>query len=303
MLKRTLAIGVLISLTAAACTDESNPYKDGAVQTGTAAKTGDGTAQTGAATPTGGGSAPAAAVPNVAGDTQKPADPATAPALTGAAIVCADQEATAKYPVEMAVLCVNGKPSQAFADALSKTFNGTGTPTLGVIKSVDNAGTSTFVIMSGFEVPKGQADLLAKKASLNPSNIVEGNATYTQAETRAIPAAGGKDLGGFELTATLRVSVAIVTVNDVRAMTRDFVMLKEGSVVRSATYLTPGAADNADNIVANILSFWITEGNTTKIIGVTHQQAANRNQHATAETTILNLGRRTVIDGYTALMK
>lgn len=304
MQKQLLALFLFTALTAVAC-EESNPYKDGSVQTGTLIKSGDGTAATGTGGGDGGAAAPGdevAAAPNVAADTKKAADPSSSPALTGAAIVCADQDAIAKYKVEMEVLCVNGQPSQAFANALTTTYKGSGTVNLGVIKSVDNAGISTFVIMSGIEIPKGQAELLAKKAALNPANITEGNATYTQAETKAIPAAGGKDLGAFELTANLSVRVAIANVQDVRALTRDYVMLKEGSVLRSATFLTPGAADNADNIVANIVSFWITEGNTTKIIGVTHQQANNRGQHPTAETTIMAVGRRTVTDGYNALV-
>ncbi len=292
---KQLNLVTFLLLTGVGC-DESNPYKDGSVGTGQAPKTATGT------TPGAGGDATTANAPIVT-EAPKVADKASIPAaeLTAAGVVCGDTEAITKYKVEMEVLCLNGQPTQAFADLLKTPFKGTGAPTLGLVKSVDNAGISTFVVTSGFEVPQTMAGALAKRSGLNVSNIVEGNASLVQSEVKAIPSASPKDLGGFELTATLNVSVAIITVNDVRTLTREYTTLKEGMVVRSVTFLTPGAPDNAENIVANIVSFWISENGMTKVIGVTHQQAANRNQHATAETTILNLGRRTVIDGFNAL--
>lgn len=218
--------------------------------------------------------------------------------LTAVQLICQDEENATKFPVETGTLCLNGQASNVLANALANPYKGGDNPQLGIIKSEDVNGVSHFILVSSLELPKPLTTVYAERARLNPISFTEGNATVTQVELASYPPQGGRQLGGFDLQYDLRVRVAIITVEDRRILQRDFLALDdEQSVISSASYLKPGAGNNP-NSVANLLTYWIADGDATKVITVTHQQADNRGQHQTAENTILAIGRRTMIDTY-----
>ncbi|MFW7379910.1 MAG: hypothetical protein ACOH5I_13945 [Oligoflexus sp.] len=214
-------------------------------------------------------------------------------------LVCQNQEMATKYPVETGALCLNGQPTNAFANALASPYQGGDNANLGVIKSEDVNGISHFILLAAIELPLPLSEVYAQRAALNPLNFTEGNATIAQVQLAELPAQGGAQLGGFDLQFDLTVRVAIITVQEQRILQRDFIALDpEQNVIASATYMKPGAEGNNPATVANLISFWIADGEKTKLVTVTHQQAENRGQHPTAETTILGIGRRTMVDTY-----
>lgn len=295
------SIVTICSLLSFSCADEKNPYKD-RYETQTAGPAGavTGTPSTGNATVDANGAATPAA--NEA-DTKTAAktDAIAKESLNAVQMICGPQPSLAKFAAEIAVLCVNGQPSQAFANALAAPYKGGANPPLVVVKSVDNAGISEFILLAVLEVPKPIADVFAKRDLTHKGTMTEGNATVTQTELSATPGAGGDQLGSYDVKFDLNVRVGIINVADTRILQQDFLALTpDKSLISSVSYLKPGAADNTDNILATSVSFWIGDKNTTKLISVNHQMVDNRGQAATAEQTVQSIGRRTMTDTYTA---
>ncbi len=280
------------------CADEKNPYKNRYESQGT----------TGTASPVTGTDNAAASNGAVPVATASEADTKTAAktetiakeSLSAVQMICGNQPSLAKFAAEMAVLCVNGQPSQAFANALAAPYKGGANPPLVLVKSVDNNGISEFILLAVLEVPRPIADVFAKRDLTHKGTMTEGNATVTQTELSATPGNGAEQLGSYDVKFDLNVRVGIINVADTRILQQDFVALTPvKALISSMSYLKPGAADNTDNILANSVSFWIGDKNTTKLISVNHQMVDNRGQAATAEQTVTAIGRRTMTDSYT----
>ncbi|WP_141732828.1 hypothetical protein [Oligoflexus tunisiensis] len=292
------SILVICGLLSFACADEKNPYKNRYETQGSTAGT------PGAATGTVNASADASGTPATQvseADTKTAADTddIAKESLSAVQMICGNQPSLAKYAAEMAVLCVNGQPSQAFANALAAPYKGGANPPLVIVKSVDNNGISEFILLAVLEVPKPIADVFAKRDLTHKGTITEGNATVTQTELSATPGNGADQLGSYDVQFDLNVRVGIINVADTRILQQDFVSLNaDKSLIASMSYLKPGAADNADNILATAVSFWIGEGANTKLVSVNHQMTDNRGQAATAEQTVTTLGRRTMTESY-----
>ncbi|MCX6129686.1 MAG: hypothetical protein NTX25_11570 [Proteobacteria bacterium] len=296
-----------------ACAEEKNPYKDGMRKGTTQSSSGSSETASGAkgnAEAQSGGTAAGTATSPAMGQaavttesTKEVAKTSSIPpaSLSGSQLVCQSQTALAKFPTEFAVLCVNGQPSSAFASLLSTPYKGTGLATVAKIKSEDVNSISTFILATSFEIPLPLATTVGKRGKLGVANFVEGNATMDQMRVADIAPEGANGLGGFESKETLVVKVAIVTVTDVRIMESKYLTLKPDLAVAGLISLKPGAPDNAENTVANIITFMIADGNTTKFVAVTHQQIANRGQGPAAETTALAVARRMAEEGFKAL--
>jgi hypothetical protein len=286
-------------LLALSCADEKNPYKNRYETQGTsgAASPASGTGNATAADTT----APAQTVSEAETKTAADTESIAKESLTALQMICGNQPALAKFAAEMAVLCVNGQPSQAFANALAAPYKGGANPPLVVVKSMDNNGISEFILLAVLEVPKPIADVFAKRDLTHKGTMTEGNATVTQTELSATPGNGAEQLGSYDVKFDLNVRVGIINVADTRILQQDFVALTpDKSLISSMTYLKPGAPENEENILANSVSFWIGDKNTTKLISVNHQMVDNRGQAATAEQTVTSIGRRTMTDTYTA---
>ncbi|HYX34948.1 MAG TPA: hypothetical protein VE954_17775 [Oligoflexus sp.] len=293
------SIVTLCSVLSFSCADEKNPYKN-RYETQTSGPAGAATgSNSGNATVNADGSS-SPAVNEADTKTAANTDTIAKESLSAVQMICGNQPALAKFAAEMAVLCVNGQPSQAFANALAAPYKGGANPPLVLVKSVDNNGISEFVLLAVLEVPKPITEVFAKRDLTHKGTMTEGNATVTQTELTATPGAGGDQLGSFDVKFDLKVTVGIINVADTRILQQDFIGLTpDKSLISAVTYLKPGAADNTDNILANSVSFWIGDKNTTKLISVNHQMVDNRGQAATAETTVTSIGRRTMTDTYT----
>lgn len=221
--------------------------------------------------------------------------------LNFAQMICDDKEYTAKYAIEMGVFCVSGKPSQTLVDAIGKPYKGQGTPMITTVKSQDVNRVSHFIIVSSVEVPKGQKDIFAARGVLNNGTTVGTNATLIQRQVAELPLTPGL-LANYEISMDLAIRVGGLTVDERAVAIRDYAMVKEGNFLKSANYLKAGEEDN-ENKVGNLLSFWLSEGGTTKIVGVTHQQAPNRGRHEVAVEVIQGIARKTLVDTYTNLSK
>jgi len=283
------------------CAEEKNPYVSRYEAGGTAPATG--TANAGATAP--GTAAPA--VMNTqeaakdAGTVAKP-DTIAKASLAGVQLICSNPPALAKAQAELSVLCLNGQPTQAFANALAAPYKGGANPPLVLIKSVDNNGTSEFIVLAVIEVPKPIAEVFGKRALLSTGTLTAGNATVTQSVLTQVPAAGGDNMGSSDIKFGLNVSVGIIRVANVSILQADSTALNaEKSVISTISMLKPGAADNADDILSTSLSFMMQDGNATKLISVNHQMVNNRGQAATAEQTVTGIGRATMTDTYTKL--
>jgi hypothetical protein len=290
----------------ASCAEEKNPYASRYTAGGTAPVTGTANAgATGAATPAAG--TPVAMdtteAAKDAGTVAKP-DAIAKASLAGVQLICSNPPALAKAQAELNVLCLNGQPTQAFANALAAPYKGGANPPLVLIKSVDNNGTSEFIVLAVIEVPKPVAEVFGKRAMLTTGTLTAGNATVTQSVVTQIPAAGGDNMGGAEIKFDLNVSVGIIRVANTSILQADSTALNaDKSVIATISMLKPGAADNADDILSTSLSFMMQDGTSTKIISVNHQMVNNRGQAATAEQTVTGIGRATMTDTYTKLMQ
>ncbi len=280
------------------CADEKNPYKNRYESQGTTGPTSPVTG-TGNAVASN-GAAPVATASEADTKTAAKTETIAKESLSAVQMICGNQPSLAKFAAEMAVLCVNGQPSQAFANALAAPYKGGANPPLVLVKSVDNNGISEFILLAVLEVPKPIADVFAKRDLTHKGTMTEGNATVTQTELSATPGNGAEQLGSYDVKFDLNVRVGIINVADTRILQQDFIALTpDKSLITSMSYLKPGAADNTDNILANSVSFWIGDKNTTKLISVNHQMVDNRGQAATAEQTVTSIGRRTMTDTYT----
>jgi hypothetical protein len=291
----------------ASCAEEKNPYASRYTAGETTAATG--TANAGAQGPSASTGAATPAVMDTteaakdAGTVAKP-DAIAKASLAGVQLICSNPPVLAKAQAELNVLCLNGQPTQAFANALAAPYKGGANPPLQLIKSVDNNGTSEFIVLAVIEVPKPVADVFAKRAQLSTGTLTAGNATVTQSVLTQIPAAGGDNVGGAEIKFDLNVSVGIIRVNNTSILLAESTALNaEKSVISTISMLKPGAPDNADDILSTSLSFMMQDGNATKIISVNHQMVNNRGQAATAEQTVTGIGRATMTDTYTKLMQ
>ena len=240
-----------------------------------------------------------------ASDTKTVAAPESIPkaSLSATEVICSSAANYPKFATEFAVLCLNGSPTAAFAALLNAPFSGTGTPNPSKIKSVDVNGVSEFIFATSFQTPKPLMTALTKSEVLNDISFVEGNATFTTATVSERAPAGGMDLGGLVRKQTVTVKVAIISITDISISDGQYVNLKDQLVVSAMSGLKPGEADNSDNILGNTLSFFIADGNSTKVVAVAHQQLNNRGQHAAAETSALALSKRLTLEGYNATIK
>jgi len=290
------------------CAQEKNPYKSRYQTSGTpasaveASNNSNGTNSTvdsGANNSGTGNTAPAQ-------ETAQAAKPESIPkaSLAGVQLICSNPAALAKAQAELAPLCVNGQPTQAFANALAAPYKGGANPPLVTIKSVDVNGTSEFIVLAVIEVPKLIADVFAKRAMLTTGTLTAGNATVTQAVVATRPAAGGDNMGSTDVKFDLNVSVGIIRVANTSILQADATALNaDKTLIATFSSLKAGAADNTDDILSNSLSFMIGEGGTTKLVSVNHQMVNNRGQPATAEQTVVGIGRATMTDVFTKLMQ
>lgn len=280
------------------CAEEKNPYRDrysSGTMTGASGSQSNSNATAGGAAAAAGGAATGAvtADPNA---TSKPADQGAiaAASKTGVALICSNPPALAKFQAELAVLCVNGQPTQTFASALAAPYKGGANPPLVKVKSVDNNGTSEFIVLAVIEVAKPIADVFAKNDMFSTGMLTAGNATVTQTVVSSAPGAGDM-LNSSEVKFDLNVSVGIIRVNNISMLTKDSIALNaDKSVIATLSGLKAGAPDNSDDILSNSLSFMIGEGNVTKLVSVNHQMVNNRGQAATAEQTVVGIGQATM---------
>jgi hypothetical protein len=213
-------------------------------------------------------------------------------------MVCQDPAALANFQVEYQVLCTDGQPTQAFADALANPYQGDN-PQPKLLKSDDVNGISHFVLIAPLQVPQTIDALFDQRAQFHQNSFTVGNATFSQTELASTPAEGGNGLGSFDVQTNLDVSVGIINVNDVMVQKSVFTKIAaDQSVIANTATLIENAPDNSDNIVNNIVSIWIADGQSTKIITVTHQQVNNRGQPDTAQTTFLDIGTQLMVDTY-----
>ena len=197
------------------------------------------------------------------------------------------------------VACVDGKATVALADALENPYDGTGVPNINLLQSDDVNGVSQFMVITSFTVPTDPDGVLAMVNAMNEADFTEGNATITQTELTSTPGDNSPLTLTTEVEFGLDVSVGIITVNDVRHLTKEFMKFgSEGNIQGSKVYLTEGAPDNEDNIIADQASFWIPTETGTTIITVSQQHAENRNRHETAEETFLAVAQRTLVDTF-----
>jgi len=299
----------LLSLLTLSCAEEKNPYRDrymSGVPVGASNPSdtsGNATGQT--TNPGAGGGTGTGAVVADPNATQKPADAGAIAetAKTGVALICSGSPALAKFQAELAVLCVDGKPTQTFAAALAAPYKGGPNPPLVKVKAVDNNGVSEFIVLAVIEIPKPVADVFAKRQMLTSGTTTAGNATVTQTVVATTPAAGGDKLGSSDVKFDLNVSVGIIKVNNVSMLQIDAVALNaDKSLITTMGGLKQGAPDNQDDILSNSLSFMLGEGpNVTKLIQVNHQMVNNRGQAATAEQTVVGIGQASMTSAYMKL--
>lgn len=293
-------------LLGASCSEEKNPYASRYTSGATAPVTGTAT-NPGSTSPAVNGGTPVVAdtteAAKDAGTAAKP-DAIAKASLAGVQLICSNPPALAKAQAELGVLCLNGQPTQAFANALAAPYKGGANPPLVLIKSVDNNGTSEFIVLAVIEVPKPVADVFAKRSQLTMGTLTAGNATVTQSVVTTVPAAGGDNLGGADIKFDLNVSVGIIRVANTSILQAESTALNaDKSVIATISALKPGAPDNADDILSTSLSFMMQDGTGTKLISVNHQMVNNRGQAATAEQTVTGIGRATMTDTFTKLMQ
>lgn len=289
----SLATGVLVT----SCAAEKNPY---ASRYGTQPTAGPQTATSNPSAASGNPTNNIVVANEADTKTAAKTDSIAKESLSAVQMICANPPSLAKFAAEMAVICVNGQPTQAFANALAAPYKGGANPPLVVVKSVDVNGISEFILLAVLEVPKPITAVFAKRDLTHKGTMTEGNATVTQTEIAATPGNGTDQLGSYDVKFDLNVKVGIITVADTRILQQDFLGLTtDKSLIGSVSYLKPGAADNAENILANSVSFWIGDASSTKLISVNHQMVDNRGQPATAEQTVQAIGRRTMTDSYT----
>ncbi len=295
----------LLALLTLSCAQERNPYKDRYMQGGTQGASASGAgANSGNAAGASGNTSTAGAVVADPAATTKAADAGAiaAESKTGVALICSNPAALAKFQAEVAVLCVDGKPTQAFATALAAPYKGGANPPLVKIKSVDNNGTSEFIVLAVIEIPKPVTETFGKRLSLNAGTLTAGNATVTQTVVSSTPAGSGDAMGAAEVKFDLNVSVGIIKVNNISILQNDSVALNpDKSIIATLGYLKPGAPDNTDDILSNSLSFMMGEGNVTKVIQVNHQMVNNKGQAATAEQTVIGIGQASMTNAYNKL--
>lgn len=289
------------------CAEEQNPYK-GRYATSGVSSTSAGTPQSSNGTPSIGAApstgATAATVPTAAQDIKTAAKPdAIAKAsLTGVNLICSNPAALAKVQTELAVLCVNGQATQAFASALAAPYKGGANPPLVTIKAVDNNGVSEFIVLAVIEVAKPVADVFAKRAMLNNGTLTAGNATVAQSIVATRAAGGGDDLGGADVKFDLNVTVGIIKVANTSILQNDSTALNaDKSVIATVSGLKAGDANNTDDILSTSLNFMMQDGTGTKIISVNHQMVNNKGQAATAQQTVVGIGQATMTDVYTKM--
>ncbi len=296
----------LVALLELSCAEEKNPYASRYSTSGTpaaAAASDTSPASSANGQPAGPGAA-TPETPAAAKDTTTAAKPeAIAKAsLAGVQLICSNPAALAKVQAEVAVLCTNGQPTQAFATALAAPYKGGANPPLVTIKSVDVNGTSEFIVLAVIEVAKPVADVFAKRAMLTTGTLTAGNATVTQSVVANTPAAGGDNLGSSDIKFDLNVSVGIIKVANTSILQADITALNpEKSVIATVSSLKAGAPDNTDDILSTSINFMMQDGNATKVISVNHQMVNNRGQAATAEQTVVGIGKATMTDVYTKL--
>ena len=292
----------LLSVLGMSCAEEKNPYKTRYETSGPSSTA------TSSAPSSSGNSLPADTTatnaPTPAQDTTTAAKPDAIPkaSLAGVQLICSNPPALAKFQAELAVICTNGQPTAAFASALAAPYKGGATPPLVILKSTDVNSVSEFIVLAVIEVAKPIADTFAKRASLTAGTLTVGNASLIQTNVATTAATGGANLGGSDVKFDLTVKAGIITVNNISILQLDSVALNtEKSVIATLSALKVGAPDNTDDMLSNSLSFMMQDGTGTKVISVNHQIAANKGQGATAEKTVLDLGRAAMTDAYTKL--
>lgn len=278
---------------------EENPYTDGMVKKSTPQGAED------EGTNSGGGQSQNSTAENEESASNEAAneEEIAEESLTVTQSICGDQPTLANHTEEMNLLCQDGKPTVAFVNALEQPYTGDGAPNPTLATSIDNDGVSQFVLIAALKVPSPPEQVEAARTALNQLSFTEGNATVAQTELSLTPSNEAPITETAEIQFDLDVSLGIITVNDRRILTRDFITFDEELGIKGyRTYLTANAPDNEDNIVANQISFSIpNEDNTTTLISVTHQQADNRGQHDTAETTFVNVAGRLMTETMAAI--
>ncbi|SMF00905.1 hypothetical protein [Pseudobacteriovorax antillogorgiicola] len=220
-------------------------------------------------------------------------------ALTVTQLICQSNEFSGVQAAFDAA-CVNGQASVALATALEQPYDGAGDPVINLLQSDDVNGVSQFLVITSLKVAVSPADVLAQANALNEADFSEGNATVTQTEISSVAGDGAPIMLSTEIQFDLNVSVGIINVNDVRILSKEFLVLdSETQLMGYRSVLKAGEPDNEDNILANQISFWVPqEDGSTVLITISQQHADNRGQHATAETTFQGVARRSLLDTY-----
>ena len=195
--------------------------------------------------------------------------------------------------------CVDGQASVALAGALESPYEGAGDPVINLLQSDDINGVSQFLVITSLKVASTPEEILAQSNAMNEDDFEEGNATVTQTEVSSNPGDSSPVSLATEIQFDLNVSVGIINVADTRILTKEYLKVsEEGGILGYRSFLKSGAPDNEDNIIASQVSFWVPDETGTIFITVSQQHAENRNQHETAETTFLNIARRTLLQTY-----
>ena len=299
---------IIAPISLMSCSEESNPYKDR--YENRSSPSGDAVGErSSTGVPAVGSNTGAAGETGVkadevnASDTKVVAEPNSIAKEVASAtqVVCQSPTIFTDFKAEFEILCLNGQPTAAFAALLSSPYKGVAPATVSKIKSANVNNVSEFIFATSSEISSPIATVVGKRGGLGVWTFTEGSATFTGTRVAELAAMGPNSLGGYETKDVLVVKVGPITINDERLMKSNWIVVKEGQVVTSLINLKPGASENTDNTVANILTLLLAEGQITKFVAVTRQEVANSGQPAKAETTALAVARRIAEEGYLKL--
>ena len=239
---------------------------------------------------------------NFSGDVNKGASEAASTddiseeALTVTEVICAnaDKFETVKGSFEAA--CIDGNPSVALVNALDAPYDGTGDPEFTVLQSDEDGNTSKFMGVTALLLDANIVQIFENASALNELSYSADNVEVIQTEISS--ALGG---GDYTLTSessfSMTVTSGLVVVEDERILTKETFSFGENSELHATQiYLKPGAPENAENLLADQLVFWIPSDNGTIAVTFTQQHADNRGLHQVAEEVFLGVAEQQMRD-------
>lgn len=205
--------------------------------------------------------------------------------------ICANERALREFATEMAVICSNGQATSVFGDLINRA-NLTAKPAPMVIKSESIAEVSQFMFAASFIVAAPFEATLLKRADLNTFTSTVDGVRMRETQVTTIPGDGLRTLGGFEIRQETSVSTLLGTADFTKIVTRDYVPIESNKIVAVYSSLKVGAPENADSILSNRISFWIKEGQNTRILIVSQGKTNDNGQPENVEKTALNLANQ-----------